>query len=80
MASYIFVQQIKIYCTRTNFRGTYISQMPQIQQFYLQDFVLVDYVCTIMDLIFVDHMLSTKTAKFTSLENLYEYGILLRGT
>ena len=27
------------------------------------------------DLIFVDHTLSTKTAKFTSLENLYKYGI-----
>ena len=46
-----------------------------------QDFVSVDYVRTIIkykifeDLIFVDHTLSTKTAKFTSLENLYEYGI-----
>ena len=27
------------------------------------------------DLIFVDHTLFAKTAKFTSLENLYEYGI-----
>ena len=27
------------------------------------------------DLIFVDHTLSAKTAKFTSLESLYEYGI-----
>ena len=40
----------------------------------------VDYVRTIIkykifeDLIFVHHMLSAKTAKFTSLENLYEYG------
>ena len=29
------------------------------------------------DLIFVDHMLSVKTAKFTSLENLYEYGMYM---
>ena len=41
----------------------------------------IDYVRTIIkyifkDLIFVDHTLSAKTAKFTSLENLYEYGNL----
>ena len=28
------------------------------------------------DLIFMDHTLSAKTAKFTSLENLYEYGMV----
>ena len=40
-----------------------------------QDFILVDYVRTIFeDLIFVDHTLSAKTVKFTSLENLYKYG------
>ncbi len=49
----------------------------------LQDFVSIDYVRTIIkhkifeDLIFVDHTLSTKTAKFTSLENLYEYGMAI---
>ena len=70
------------YRTRTNFQGTYILRMPQIlsafSRFYFrgsQDFVLVDYLRTITnfeDLIFVDHT-SAKTAKFTSLENLYEY-------
>ena len=34
----------------------------------------VHYYKIFEDIIFVDHTLSAKTAKFTSLENLYEYG------
>ena len=68
--------------TRTNFRGTYISRMPQIQRFC--DFIFEDhrisfrghyYKKNFRRLNFVDHTLSAKTAKFMSLENLYEYGI-----
>ena len=37
----------------------------------------VHYYKIFEDLIFVDYALSAKTAKFTSLKNLYEYGISL---
>ena len=36
-----FKKPLEVYRTRTNFRGTYISRMPQIQHF--RDFIFEDH-------------------------------------
>ena len=58
-----------------------ISQMIKIQDFcgfifQGSSFSSICIVIVFEDLIFVDDKLSAKTAKITSLENLYVYGIL----